>query len=71
MAGGRAGVAHLRGPRLLNKAIKLSGADLKAALMREAETLGFDCIGVTDPEGIGNADAIETKRERFVGELLF
>src|SRR5258705_14713 len=23
--------------------------------MSEAETLGFDCIGVTDPEGIGNA----------------
>src|SRR4051812_50044297 len=55
MAGGGAGVAHLRGPRLLNKAVKLSGADLKAALAREAETLGFDCIGVTDPPGIGNA----------------
>jgi len=50
MAGGRAGVADLRGPRLLNKAVKLSGADLKAALAREAETLGFDCIGVTDPD---------------------
>ena len=55
MAGGRAGVAHLRGPRLLNKAVKLSGTDLKAALKREAETLGFDCIGVTDPDAIGNA----------------
>ena len=55
MAGGRAGVADLCGPRLLNKAVKLSAVDLKAALVREAETLGFDCIGVTDPEGIGNA----------------
>ena len=36
MAGGRAGVADLRGPRLLNKAVKLSAADLKAALAREA-----------------------------------
>ena len=32
MAGGRAGVADLRGPRLLNKGAKLSAADLKAAL---------------------------------------
>ena len=55
MAGGRAGVAHLRGPRLLNKAAKLSAADLKAALKREAEALGFDCLGVTDPGAIGNA----------------
>jgi len=55
MAGGRAGVADLRGPRLLNKAVKLSAADLKAALAREAQTLGFDCIGVTDPEAIGSA----------------
>src|SRR2546428_10467554 len=55
MAGGRAGVADLRGPRLLNKAVKLSAADLKAALVREAETLGFDCIGVTDPDAIGDA----------------
>ena len=55
MAGGRAGVADLCGPRLLNKGAKLSAADLKAALKREAETLGFDCIGVTDPAAIGNA----------------
>ena len=54
MAGGGAGVAHLRGPRLLSKT-KLSATDLKAALAREAETLGFDCIGVTDPDGIGSA----------------
>jgi epoxyqueuosine reductase len=55
MAGGRAGVAHLCGPRLLNKAVKLSADDLKAALTREAETLGFDCIGVTGPDAIGSA----------------
>jgi epoxyqueuosine reductase len=55
MAGGRAGVAHLRGPRLLNKAVKLSAEELKAALKHEAETLGFDCIGVTGPDGIGEA----------------
>jgi epoxyqueuosine reductase len=54
MAGGRAGVAHLRGPRLLNKT-KLSAADLKAALAHEAAALGFDCIGVTYPDGIGSA----------------
>jgi epoxyqueuosine reductase len=44
MAGGRAGVADLRGPRLLNKGANLSAADLKAALKREAETLGFDLM---------------------------
>ena len=55
MAGGRAGVADLRGPRLLNKAAKLSAADLKAALAREAATLGFDCIGVTAPDATGKA----------------
>jgi epoxyqueuosine reductase len=54
MAGGRAGVADLRGPRLLNKA-KLSSEDLRAALTREARALGFDCIGVTDPEAIAQA----------------
>ena len=55
MAGGRAGVADLRGPRLLNKAGTLSGADLKTALTREALALGFDSIGVTDPDAIGQA----------------
>ena len=29
--------------------------DLKAALMREARDLGFDCIGVTDPQSIAQA----------------
>jgi epoxyqueuosine reductase len=55
MAGGRAGVAHLRGPRLLNAHLKLSPADLKAALASEARALGFDCAGVTDPGAIADA----------------
>lgn len=55
MAGGRAGVAELRGPRLLNKTVKFSAADLKAALTHEARALGFDCIGVTDPQSIAQA----------------
>src|SRR4051812_41819843 len=59
MAGGRAGLAHLRGSRLLNAKqnieAKLSPADLKGALAREAAALGFDCVGVTDPGGLGKA----------------
>lgn len=55
MAGGRAGVAHLCRPRLLNVRLKLSPADLKAALASEARALGFDCIGVTDPDVLADA----------------
>ncbi len=55
MAGGRAGVAHLRGPRLLNALSKLSAADLKDALASEARALGFDCVGVTSPDAIADA----------------
>ncbi|WP_454623674.1 tRNA epoxyqueuosine(34) reductase QueG [Bradyrhizobium cenepequi] len=55
MAGRRAGVADLCGPRLLNPASRLSPAELKDALAREARALGFDCIGVTDPGAIGKA----------------
>jgi epoxyqueuosine reductase len=50
MAGGRAGVADLRRPRLLE-----SASGLKAALTREARALGFDGIGVTRPEALGEA----------------
>jgi len=51
MAGGGAGVADLRGPRFLS-----SDADeLKTALAREAQALGFDCIGITDPGAIDDA----------------
>src|ERR1700716_127846 len=55
MAGGRAGVAHLRGPRLLNAHLKLSPAEVQAALASEARALGFDCVGVTDPGAIADA----------------
>ena len=55
MAGGRAGVAHLRGPRLLNTTVKLADAELKAALAGEARALGFDCIGVTAPDVLAGA----------------
>jgi epoxyqueuosine reductase len=55
MAGGRAGVAELCGPRLLNKAVKLTGSDLKSALAEEARALGFDSIGVTSPAAIAQA----------------
>jgi epoxyqueuosine reductase len=54
MAGGRAGVAHLCGSRLLN-ANTLSPADLKTALVREAKSLGFDWVGVTAPDAIADA----------------
>ena len=49
MAGGRAGVADLRGPGLL------TASDVKAALAREALALGFDCIGITAPDAISLA----------------
>jgi len=51
MAGRRAGVADLRGPRFLSS----DPTELKAALAREALTLGFDCIGITEPGTIENA----------------
>ena len=51
MAGGRAGVADLRGPGFLNS----DPTELKAALAREARALGFDCIGITEPGTIENA----------------
>jgi epoxyqueuosine reductase len=55
MAGGRAGVAHLCGSRLLNEAVKLSPAALKDKLAHQALALGFDCIGVADPAAIADA----------------
>ena len=55
MAGGRAGVANLRGPGLLNAIIDFTATDLKAALAREARALGFDCLGVTGPDGVEEA----------------
>jgi epoxyqueuosine reductase len=55
MAGGRAGLADLRGPRLLNASLTPSPASLKDALAHEARALGFDCIGVTKPDAIAEA----------------
>ncbi|WFU41088.1 tRNA epoxyqueuosine(34) reductase QueG [Bradyrhizobium sp. CB82] len=52
MAGRRAGVADLRGPGFLTEA---GLSDLKVALAREAQALGFDCIGVTEPGAIEGA----------------
>lgn len=51
MAGGRAGVADLCGPRFLSPDLPA----LKTALAREAQALGFDCIGVTEPGAIAQA----------------
>ena len=50
MAGGRAGVADLCGPRLLN-----TTGDLKDKLAHQARRLGFDCVGVSGPDAIADA----------------
>jgi epoxyqueuosine reductase len=59
MAGGGAGIADLRGSRLLNAHHEPGPVDLKTALATEARALGFDSVGVTDP------DAIAGVRERL------
>jgi epoxyqueuosine reductase len=55
MAGGRAGVADLRGPGFLNH------DELKRAVAQAARALGFDCVGITAPGAI--ADAAKHFRE--------
>jgi epoxyqueuosine reductase len=50
MAGGRAGLADLRGSRLLSDA-----SDLRAKIAREASALGFDAFGIVAPDAIPNA----------------
>jgi epoxyqueuosine reductase len=50
VAGGRAGVADLRGPRLLSEP-----ENLREAIAREAANLGFDAFGVVAPDAIPNA----------------
>ncbi|QWG18435.1 tRNA epoxyqueuosine(34) reductase QueG [Bradyrhizobium sediminis] len=55
MAGRRAGVADLCGPRLLNTRQKLSPAELKIALADQARALGFDCAGIAGPDAIAQA----------------
>jgi epoxyqueuosine reductase len=55
VAGGRTGLSNLRGPRLLKPAGSLAGAELKLALSADARALGFDRLGITTPDGIGDA----------------
>ena len=50
MARRRAGVADLRGPRLLSEP-----QELRAAIAREAKVLGFDTFGIVAPDAIPNA----------------
>src|SRR3984893_7468675 len=52
MAGGGAGVADLRGSRFLKARIEPNPIDLKAAFAHHARALGFDAVGITDPEAI-------------------
>jgi len=52
MARRRAGVADLCGPGFLSSA---DLSELKTKLTAEAKTLGFDCIGVTEPGSIETA----------------
>ena len=52
MAGGGAGVADLRGSRFLKARIEPNPIDLKAAFAHHAQALGFDAVGITDPEAI-------------------
>ncbi len=54
MAGGRAGVADLCGPRLLNTTAH-APTDLRDKLAHQARILGFDCVGVTGPDAIADA----------------
>jgi epoxyqueuosine reductase len=62
LAGGRAGVADLRGPRLLTTpATPLP--ELKERLTGEARAIGFDCIGVARPDAIGD-------RARYFEEFI-
>jgi len=50
VARGRAGVADLRGPRLLSEP-----HELRAAIAREAKVLGFDTFGIVAPDAIPQA----------------
>ena len=50
MAGRRAGVADLRGSRLLSEP-----HELRAAIAREAKVLGFDTFGIVAPDAIPQA----------------
>jgi len=50
VAGGGAGIADLRGPRLLSET-----AGLRKAIAHEARNLGFDAFGIVAPDAIPNA----------------
>jgi epoxyqueuosine reductase len=63
MAGGRAGVADLRGPGFLSAPDKRDVRDLNAALASEARALGFDSIGITDPDAIAG---VQERLEAFL-----
>ena len=63
MAGGRAGLADLCGPRLLSADATPLPADLRNRLAREAQALGFDAVGVTDPAAI---EGVREKLEAFL-----
>lgn len=55
MAGGVPGGRTLHGPRLLIKDSALDPIAVKTALTREAHSLGFSAIGITDPAATANA----------------
>ena len=56
MAGGGAGVADLRGPRLLSEAANLREAtNLRETIAAQAKELGFDAFGIVAPDAIPNA----------------
>jgi len=55
MAGRRAGVADLCGPGFLSSSAAPDPAGLNSALANEASKLGFDCIGISGPDAIGEA----------------
>jgi epoxyqueuosine reductase len=50
VARGRAGIAELRGPRLLSETI-----DLRERIASEAKALGFDAFGIVAPDAIPDA----------------
>src|SRR3979411_648268 len=55
LCGFRAGCAVLLGPCVPTAPLKRPPAEVKAALASEARALGFDCVGVTDPDAIADA----------------
>lgn len=55
MDGGRSGVGALRGSRLLTQLSVPDAAAIKAALETEARAIGFNTIGITDPDAIAGA----------------